>query len=300
MKVLRIATAFLLLAVAATAHDSPNVVIDKLSHRIEDRGPSPRLLTSRAFEYRVIGEFDAAIADFQAALEIDKDYAPALHGLAAAYFRNHDYAKAESVVRQGLAQSAAPTDRAPYYAVLAQCQSAQQDWSAALESWRAALESKRPEVDWFIGEAQCLQRLGRLEERSEALANAKSRNSSAVLERLWLGALVDTGQFEEAGAVIQREMENTRWKSSWLLLKARLERNRGNDKDARAAASQALQEIRTRQNHDNPDPYLVAEAAQAHALLGNHATARDLRDQAHNLGVPDLWLTETDSYLKRP
>ena len=283
-------------ALRAFAHDGPGDVIHLLTDRIEAQGPTARLLASRAYEHRSLGNLDAAIADFEHSLKLQPGYVPAILGCAEAMLEQGGYSKAESMVRGGLVFSAGVENRAPLEAMLARTLSAQLRWSEALEAWRAALLSPSSEVDWFLGEAECLTHIGSASERVDALAAAMKRNPSVVLQRAWIHALVDAGDIDRASVEIETALARSRWQSTWLLLRARISRQRGNEAEERSDATKALAEIRSRIDLERPAPYLMAEMGNALALLGQREEARVCLERARTLGVPEsLLVVQTGS-----
>ena len=262
------ASALLLAVLPVAAHDSPDDVIHALTHRLEAHGASARLLTARAFEHQALRQWEAALADFAAALELQPHYAPALTGSAQVFLHQRAWAEATRVAREGLAQAEGAAAEGAFHALLARIHAGQEKWIEALADWRAALRSPQPEIDWYLGEAECLARLGRHDDQVNALARAMTRNPSVVLRRSWIRALVDAGQTDLASNEIARGLAAARWKSSWLLLHARVQAQRGEPVEAGAAAAAALTEIRGRLNPARADPWLEAEAAEAQALLG--------------------------------
>lgn len=252
----------------ATAHDGPEQVIQMLSDRMEANGTTARLLVGRAFEHRSLGNWDAALADFQEALDLSPRDAAALIGSAETLLRRGDLPEAEDIARKGLTLSVDIAKQAPYHALLARIGARQQQWQTALDSWRHALRSPQAEIDWFLGEAECLAKMGRFEEQINSLERAMTRNASVVLQRAWIRALVEGGEFARATVEIERGLANARWKSAWLLLRAGI-----HEKERRVAAQQAdaaaaLDEIRQRLSADCPDPHLMGEVAEARRLLG--------------------------------
>jgi tetratricopeptide (TPR) repeat protein len=274
-------------------------VIHAITHRIDTKGPTARLLAARAFEYEYLGQWELAIADFDAALALEPRYVAALSGLAQSLLRAGQLERAEVVAGQGLAVETAPEKRAPYHAVIAQVHARSERWEAALAAWRESLSATLPEVDWFLGEAEALARLGRYSERADALGRAKERNPSVVLHRTWIWALVDGGRLEEAMPEIEQSLARAHWKSTWLLLRARVHALRGEHDARRADAQAALDEINVRWGWDHPDrdPYLFAYAGLACALLDDTAKAREHFETARKLGVPSSWLREFEHLL---
>lgn len=286
--------AVLLAALPASAHESPGDVVHALTHRIESRGPTARLLAARAFEYQYLSQWNEAIADFEAALDLRPDYPAALNGLAHTLLRQGALERAASAARAGLARAEDPEREVPYHAVLARVHARAERWEPALDAWRAALQSERPEVDWFLGEAACLARLGRYADRAAALDRARQRNPSAVLHRAWVRALVDAGEYRTAMPEVEQALAGARWKSTWLLLRARIHGGQGRTGARKADARAALEEINARWHpgHPDPDPYLLAQAGAAFALLGRPEEARAHLDEARQRGVPRERLAE--------
>jgi tetratricopeptide (TPR) repeat protein len=279
------------------AHDSPGDVIHALSHRMELEGPTARLLAARAFEYQALGQWEAAIADFNGALTLQPRFGAALQGLAAVELRASNPVAAESAARRAVDLYDDPTRRAPGEALLAQVLVAQSRWPEALDAWRRALKSPSPEVDWYLGEAECLGRMKRFTEQSEALAAARLRNPSVVLHRAWVRALVESGRLDEASREIEAGLANTRWRSTWLLLRARLHEKQGDTARQHDDALAALAELQGRINPERPDHWLLAECGIALALAGRESAAREYEKQARELGVPDADLLEIDAIL---
>jgi tetratricopeptide (TPR) repeat protein len=292
-----VALLLVLCAGPVAAHDSPGDVIHALSHRIEIEGPTARLLAARAVEYQSLGDWSAAIEDFDRAVALQPRFGAALQGLAAAHLHQQDWAAAEAAARGAIDLYTEPGQRAPGEALLAQTLAAQSRWEEALTAWRGALQSPSPEVDWFLGEATCLGRLGRFSDQVLALAAAKSRNPSVVLHRAWVRALVDGGQLDAAETEIEKGLGQARWQSTWLLLRARVHGRRGDLARQQADAALALAELESRMNPERPDAWLTTECGLALALSGDVEGARICEKQARDLGVPGADLLEIHQLL---
>lgn len=293
-----VAIALLTLTVwPAAAHDSPGDVIHALSHRMELEGPTARLLAARAYEYQALAQWNEAIADFNGALALQPRYGAALQGLAAAELRADNPVAAESAARRAVALYDDPARQAPGEALLAQVLVAQSRWPEALDAWQRALNAPNPEVDWFLGEAECLGRMKRFTEQAEALAAARLRNPSVVLHRAWVRALVESDQLDDAGSEIEAGLANTRWRSSWLILRARLHEKRGDTAQQREDAMSAFAELQGRINPERPDQWLLTECGISLALAGRESAAREYEKQARDLGVPSADLLEIDTIL---
>lgn len=259
---------FLLSGAIAEAHDSPTHRIESLTLTIERQGASAELYLSRAYEYIALSLWIEAIGDFRSALESEPTSAAAIYGLTQALIGSEAFSEAETAAKQGIALSTATREEMPLQALLAKSQMGQKKWTAALASWQIAIRADRPEIDWYLAEAECLFRLNRFEDRAAALQKAKERNPSVVLHRTWIQALVDAGQSETALPEIEKGLRHAGWKSSWLLLRARVYELQGRLAEQRADAERALAELARRLDTDNPDPILIQEAAKALTMLG--------------------------------
>jgi tetratricopeptide (TPR) repeat protein len=271
----------------AVAHHSPSDVIEALSVAMEERGPSAPLLVQRAFEYRALGDDKSAEADLLAALERQPNNLDATIGIARVTMNAGRLADAESYLKKALDQGLDDSAAAPFHAVFAELREQQSQWEDALTHWQRALRSKHPEVDWFLHEGDMLGQLGRVDEALEALETAKQRNASAVIHRAWLMALVDAGRFAAARFHIESELAASRWKSSWLLMRARLNAASGQAQAAAIDAQLALDEIALRKNPARPDPFLLVDESYALALLGEPAEAQARLHEARELDVPE-------------
>lgn len=269
----------------ARAHHSPIEIIEQITERIEKGERSAAIYARRGDEYRAVGDEKAAIADYQVALELERSDLGALYGLTRASLALGQYENALNAVARALVVASDADEAAPFYAVAARSYAEQQQWSAALNSWRASLASSRPEADWFLGEAHSLRKLDRIDEAIEALEKAQQRNPSVVLEREWLKLLIDSGHTEKAAPRISAGLERVRWKSSWLLLRARMRLMEGNSVSAEEDAQAALKEIDGRLNLKVVNPFLLADRATALAMLGRDEQAEICAKRAREFGL---------------
>lgn len=252
---------------SARGHDSPSHRIDALTARIEREGPRINLLINRGFEFNALGDWSSAAADFEAALVLSPSSWGALSGCAEAYSRLGRWEEVATLARTGLSYQESASMKAPFYALLAHSLMQKKQWNQASEAWDQAMESSNPEIDWYLGQSETLYRLKEYNQQVQALAEARERNPSVVLYRTWLEALVNSGRWEQALEEVNRELAKARWKSSWLLLRARIyqamERIDAQVNDAKAA----LEEIQLRLHPARPDPHLEKERDQALTLL---------------------------------
>jgi len=252
----------------ARAHHSPSQVIEALTERLESGKPTATLFTRRGDEYRAIAMPQSAAADYQSALKLQPAYLPALHGLAHARFRQQRFDEAIQVSRQGIAASSNADEAGSFHSLLARTYEQEALWQKSLVEWNHSLAASHPNIDWYLGVSRTLTALNRPDEARLSLEVAINRNPSIVLRRAWIKTLIDCGLASEASKHIEAGLARSRWKSSWLLLRAQLELSQGQDTAAKRDAERTLQEIKTRWNPASANPFLVANRDQALAILG--------------------------------
>jgi hypothetical protein len=106
-----------------------------------------------------------------------------------------------------------------------------------------------------------------------------------VLHQAWIQALLDVGDFDTALPEIESGIADSRWKSSWLLMRARIYQAQNQKTACAADAKAAWEEIQSRLSSNRPDPHLLIEAAQALAFLNKSNEAEHNLKRARALGV---------------
>ncbi len=252
----------------ALAHHSPSEVIESLSHRINQGERNATVFVRRGDEFRALGDYPAAVADYNLALHLRAENFSALYGMAQAHFRQSHWDEAQAAASRGLASTSNAEDAATFHAIIARIHEQHDDWEKALDSWQQTLESSRPNVDWYLGESRSLQRLNKVDKARQALVAAMKRNPSIALQRAWIKTLIESDEIDEAEKQIAGGLKRTRWKSSWLLLRARLRLAQHQTDAARHDAQAALNEINRRQSPGSVNPFLVADREFATHILG--------------------------------
>ncbi len=282
----------------AVAHHSPNEVIEALSLAIERDGATPRMLVQRAYEYRALDDADSARRDLEEALALHPGHLGALKALARMDINEGAPAAAVARLRQCLDRGLDVNAAGPVHALWAEALESAGDEDAALRQCRLALRAARPDIDWFVQEARLLRELGRMDDAVAALQGATERNPSAVLHRAWIEALIDAGNLAQASSAVEAELASSRWRSGWLLIRARMHESSGKHALARRDAHAALREIEDRLNPAYPDPFLLIEAGSAHAILGEFDRAGIRLDQARALGMPRTLTARLEERLR--
>lgn len=271
----------------AGAHDSPEHVIEALTARIQAE-PRPDLLWRRAAEYRSLGQLQPATRDLKQALKLNPNYLPALTDLSRMQLAQGSGRAALRTIEHALGLPDVPEDaqRAPMRMVRAEILCASGDFEKALADCELALPyASGIELDWYLTRSQIQARLGRFREAAAGLREGFERTGSAVLEVEWIDALIDGGLFGDATHRIESFLEESRWRSSWLIRRARVRLAQGELGPAHNDLLAAIQELNQRMNGLQPSVALVADRSLAYALAGDTTLARRDLAAARKLGA---------------
>ena len=124
-------------------------------------------------------------------------------------------------------------------------------------------------------------------ERLAGLEEGIRQTGAGVLEIERVEALIDGGQSAAALAIIERELADSRIKSSWLIRRARALLALGNPTGAGDNLRSALEEIGKRLNPKTPDVPLLMDKAAALELLGQKKEALRVYEEARDKGAGD-------------
>lgn len=270
-----VAAALLTGVLAAVAHDSPEHVIEALTARIKERGPTADLLWRRATEHRALQQLDPAAADLRETIRLQPRLFAAHADLARVQLQGREPKAALATLGRALALAPDDATRAPLRLVRAEVHAARGDAGAALADCELAFASTpAPAAEWFLQRSQIQQRLGRTAEAAAGLKQAFDQTGNPVLEAEWIDALLDDGQARVALERIEPQFAESRWQSSWLLRRARARLALGESVKARGDFHAAVTEINERLNDVRPEPTLLLDRGLALALLGDAAAAR--------------------------
>lgn len=246
------------IATDACAHDSPEHVIEEINRELTQDATNAHLLVRRGDELRAIGRLADAIASYRAALKLEPELPAAILGLAKSLVADLAPAEARAVVEDALPFSDAPTVTS-LNAVFAEAATEQGDHVAALEAWERAIRSPAPPVDWLLAHAEAVGRVRGAEAKLRALEAARQRNPSVVLQREAIATQIACGETSLALATIEKGLDQSRWKRSWLLLRAAAFEQDGDltraCKDLAAAHDETLGRLR----HNPANPALTRQ-----------------------------------------
>ncbi len=288
----------LILAIRLHAHDGPEHVIETLTDEISRYGATPRMLVERAAEQRIIGRLTLAAADLEQALKLNEEHLPARMALGRVYLAQGKKTEALKIVERVMNVRAADPERATLHMMRAEIYRALGDDKKALDDCQHALDLQAGDVDWYLIRSQLQERLGKHKERLAGLEQGIKLTSSVVLENERIEALIDAGQHRAALALIEPQLQDSRWQSSWLIRRARARLGLGEKDQAHADLRAAIREINERFGPFaafNPDTALLADRGVAHTLLGEHETGKKDFQQARTAGVDESFLSRLEA-----
>lgn len=269
----------------AIAHDSPEHVVEALTHRMQHEGSSPALLVRRAYEYQSLGRYEKAEADLHNAIKSDPAFAEAYARLAHVFNAQGKYPQAEDTLAEGLEHAQSELDTVELLAIRAELHEANQNFHAALSDNEAVLEFRPNELDPLLHKSHLFAQMDKPAARVSWLRKAIERNPSIVLEIELTDALIDAKEYEDALDRVIQAANGRRWLSAWRIRRARIHLGLGEKVEAEKELRLALTEIDTRISKTWVDPMLLLESATAHALLGQTDPARDSLQSAIEAGA---------------
>lgn len=280
-------------AVRAVADPGHEIRIEDLNRQITENPNLPDLYYQRAINLREVPRLEEARADLEKAIALSPAFLPAERELAQMDATAGKIT--EGIARLQKAIAGAPADAAfhlPYcYAVLADLLLRENKDTDALAAAQKGIDiSTDITIDLYLFRAEAQRRLGKHDDRVRDLAAAREKLKSYLLQVMWVEALIDAGRTAEALPVIERELETSRLKASWLIRRARARQHDQKTAEASTDLDQALAEIETRLRPERPDLSLLCDRALIHALQGKKEEAKAELAEAKSQGaVP--WMT---------
>jgi tetratricopeptide (TPR) repeat protein len=276
------------------AHDSPDEEAAFLTLKMTRTGKTPALLIRRAAEYKAMGDLNKAAADLKEAIALEPKLPAAYADLSRIEFAQQKLSEACESVTRALALTENAGERPALFLLRAHIQAARGHASEALAD--CELSARRDDQDWYLIRSQLQSQLGKHDARVAGLKEGFQRNGSIVLEIEWVEAMIDAGQYRPALERVEFHLNRLRWRSSWLLRRARA--LRGLKADYLPDANAALAELNQRIRPDNPEPTLLVDRAMAFALLGRAAEANSDLTSAKERGMPPTSCARVEAILK--
>lgn len=237
----------------ASGHGSAHEQILKLSELIEFSPKDPQLYLQRADLYLAHQFPEAALSDYQRALQIEPDLVSAKLGLGTIQMQMGDFkpalASLNDYIKVVEKDARAWVCRARVYYALGEYQKSVEDYENAIQF------TPTPRPEWFLELAQStvewLWKDGSDEQKKNAYQNA-ARKIDAGIEKLGSAVTLElaamdyerlAGDFDQAILRIEKLMAQARRKESWWIRKADLQRESGDIEAARASYQSALEAI---------------------------------------------------------
>ena len=272
----------------ANAHEGPEHEIEEITARMKQRGESADLLTERAVEYRVLGKLAEAVGDLERAAVLEPRSIAIRRELGRALFLSGKTNEALSAATLGLTlKTDEPAELASLRMLRAEILRSQNDNRKAIEDCDAALRLHKGNPEWYLLRSDVQRRLKMHKERVAGLDEGIKETGAGILEIERVEAMLDAGQSNASLAIIERELAESRIKSSWLIRRARALLALGNTAAAGDNLRSALEEIGKRLNPKSPDVPLLMDKATALELLGEKKEALRAYEEARDKGAGD-------------
>ena len=285
---MRILCLLLLLAARLWAHHEAAITIAELTEQIS-RTPLPELYYQRGVEVFNLQDYPKARADFDQALKLRPDYLPAKRYLAIITAQEGNIDQALGIIQSAMV--AAPEE---HQFLIPGCHQLEAELllksnrlEPALKAVQEALKATVPDLASVRLEAHILRQLGRGSEAVDVLKAAWEKSRAVILRNEWLDALIDLGRADEALPVIEKELAESRIRSSWLIRRARIFLKTNRAKEAQADLQEAIDELTPRLATTPPPALLLCDRGLAYALLGQKAAAQTDLEAARKLGVSE-------------
>jgi tetratricopeptide (TPR) repeat protein len=258
--------------VLALGHTDISETIKALTKRIETK-PTADLYYQRATEFRALQEKVHAIEDLESALKIEPHNRHALVALIQLYETDKN-AKTLISRYQKFAENKEEKFEAHYLlasytAKLGLFEKA----SSQCDTLHLIRPNEDPALDLF--HAGLLLKLQRPKEAATVLKKSLCRTKSIVVRNNWVDAALTAGQTKAVLPLIEKELSSSRFRSSWLIRRARASLILKRKEAAQADLREALVEIALRINTERPDFTLIADRGLIHALMGNKTWAKN-------------------------
>lgn len=254
------------------AHTDISETIKALTARIEAK-PTADLYYQRGTEFRALQQKAHTIEDLESALKIEPHNRHALVALVQLYETN---TRAKALISRYQKFAKTKEEKfeahyllASYNAKLGLFEQA----SSQCDTLHLIRPSEDPALDLF--HAGLLLKLQRPNEAATILKKSLNRTKSIVVRNNWIDAALTAGQTKAVLPIIEKELSSSRFRSSWLIRRARASLILKRKEAAQADLRKALVEIAPRINPERPDFTLIADRGLIHALMGNKTLAKN-------------------------
>lgn len=300
-----------MLTAVLSAHEDPTSVADSLSHDIEHfliehkgqalsnskQAELADLYFLRANELLAVGEKQKAYTDFLKYTELKpKDHI----GWIELADVETDVKKQSEHLRKALQLASTDNEKSYVLYALAEYLYDAEQYEKALDHCSQSITlADENQITQLLFKEHLMWRLGQLDQRVNFLAKAMQENSSHVLKNTWIDAKIDAGQSGDVQQIIHKEMEDSRFKSSWLIRASRCELE--GSLQAKKYAQAAIDEILQRLHPERPDLTLQVDLVRAYSFLNDKESnkkAQQYFDHLNSLNYNQWELAELAELLK--
>tara|TARA_Y100001960_G_scaffold59792_2_gene62352 strand:+ start:370 stop:1254 length:885 start_codon:yes stop_codon:yes gene_type:complete len=275
----------------ATSHHDTKTLIKNLTKRIESGESTAENYYKRAIEYRVLGQIKEAEKDLKMALERNVNFTFARREMTRILSKKGKHKQAILCAEKVIINALTKREKSSAMILLAEVLSNAGEPSEAIKYSSAAFELyPNGKIEWYLLHARLLREMKRDGERPETLHTGYQATGSIVLRNAWIDSLLECHQYETALPIIEKELLESRLKSSWRLRRAKAYIGTGKVNAAMKDLRMCLKELNQRIHPRNPDMTLIADRGLAHALLGNINTAKNDLTHLVQIGA-DKWIT---------
>lgn len=272
------------------AHQDLRHSLEELNEHILEK-PTPELLFQRAQTYRAMGNLNNAFKDLVSATAAKPNNLAWQVELCRLELASHHPEKALQIANFALKLAKDRLDRAETHILRAQAYQASGKDKPALHAYQLAFkESPAGKIDWFLMRSECQRLLGRHDEQIRGLRSGLKQFPDSIVKAQLVEALIDGKKNLEALKIINNELPTLRFKSVWLIKRARAKINQNDKTTGFEDLYTALMEINERFNPDKPDPLLLADKAKISLLMGDMTAARMHIEQLKKHNAPK-WIT---------
>ena len=293
------------------AHEDPASVADSLTHDIEHflidhkgkelssdkQDELADLYFLRANELLAIGKKKKAYTDLLKYTKLKpKDYI----GWSELASVESDIKKQSEYLEKALKLTSSDNEKSYALYALAEYSYKTEQYQQALDYCSQAITlSEENQITQLLFKEHLMWRLGQLDQRVNFLAKVMKENSSHVLKHTWIDAKIDARQSADVKQVIDKEMKDSRFKSSWLIRASRCELE--GSLQAKEYAQAAIDEILPRLHPERPDLTLQVDLVRAYSFLNDKESnkkAQQYFDHLNSLNYNQWELAELTELLK--
>ena len=272
------------------AHESPSHSLKQLNQHIQEN-PKPELFFQRAMAYKALGKINKAAADLQIAIKARPEFLPWQIERSRVELTAQRPANALNIANQALKLTKTGSQRAEVHILRAEAYQATGKHKPSLHACQLAFkELPAGKIEWFLLRSENQRQLGLHQQRLQGLKAGLKIYPNTIIKSHWVDALIDASQYSQALTHIDQELIDLRWKSSWLIKRARSLIGLKRNAEAQSDLTTALEEIQQRLNPARPDIFLLADQGIAYILLGNTDKARNSLDKLYQQHAP-RWVT---------